>query len=159
MSLVKWSRPEISVASTVDKRVHVSQRITWQDVLGVVGRFEMDLRRKHADLRATDRRALHGAVRMKVRIARKGTAQVIWVKSDLSVLDLEPHVVACMNRARFPESGADMEVRIDCIFDNTTSAQTFERSVDPFADHDDDPFADPYAPEVPDDEPGFGDPF
>lgn len=159
MSLVKWSRPEISVATTVDKRIHVSQRITWQDVLGVVGRFEMDLRRKHADLRATDRRALNGQVRLRVRVARKGTAQVIWVESDPSVLDLEPHVVACMNQARFPESAADMEVRIDCIFDNNAATVPHERSVDPFAEHDDDPFANPYAPEVPDDDPGFGDPF
>lgn len=159
MSLVKWSRPEVRVASTVDKRVHVSKRLNWRDVLTVLGRLEMDLRRKHAELRALDRRALNGTVRLHLLLPRNAPAEILSVRSDDAVRDLEPHVCDLLRNTRFADSGAPLEVEVDCIFDSDAPREDAVGAVNLFDEPVDDPFANPFADSAPNDDPGFGDPF
>lgn len=159
MSLVNWSRPEVRVASSVDKRVHVSRRLTWRDVLSVLGRLEMDLRRKHAELRALDRRSLNGKVSLHVLIPRSGPPEILSSSSDDAVRDLEPHVCELIRRSRFEDSGAPLEVEVDCIFDTDARPEEHVATGDLFDEPVDDPFANPFASAAPRDDPGFGDPF
>lgn len=157
MSIVKWSRPDIKLSKTLDKRVHVSQRLDWREALAVLGRLEMDLRRKHAELRATDRRALNGTVEILFKVTRHGDVEVISTSSDDAVVDLEPYVASLIANATFPRAGTDVDVRVTCTFDSDRPVQG--RQSDPFAIEDDDPFANPYAEEAGGGDRGFGDPF